>query len=77
MPWPYMPSQCPTCRYFLAFTPPAEDDAGYKLPGACQHPSIGMELFVPRDRPELANATCKLRWPVPPPSSLDPRAPSQ
>lgn len=66
VPWPYMPSQCPTCHYFLAFQPPAEDDAGYQLPGACQHPSIGMELFVPRDRPELAQETCRLRWPAQP-----------
>jgi len=62
MPWPYMPSQCPTCRYFLPFEPSAEDDAGYQLPGVCRHASIGMELFVPRDRPELAYKKCGLRW---------------
>lgn len=63
MPWPYMPSQCSTCRYFQAFEPAAEDDGGYQLPGFCGHPQIGMELFVPRDRPEIAKVTCRLRWP--------------
>jgi hypothetical protein len=66
MPWPYMPTQCPTCRYFLAFDPPVEDDSGYELPGACQHASIGMELFVSQGRPEFARMTCDLRWPAPP-----------
>lgn len=48
MSWPYMPHQCSTCRYFVAFDPPAHDDRGYELPGACAHPRIGMELFVAR-----------------------------
>jgi len=61
-----MSSQCPTCRYFTPFEPQAEDDAGYKLPGLCRHPQIAMELFLPRDRPELSSATCDLRWPVQP-----------
>ncbi|HTZ63337.1 MAG TPA: hypothetical protein VMB51_04480 [Solirubrobacteraceae bacterium] len=65
MPWPYMSSQCPTCWYFLPFEPEAEDDAGYTLPGACQHPLIGMELFVSKDRPEFMTAQCDLRWPAP------------
>ena len=63
MPWPFMPSQCPSCRYFAGFEPYAEDDSGYRLPGVCRHPAIGMELFVPKDRPSLADATCELRWP--------------
>jgi len=63
MPWPFMPSQCPSCRYFAVFEPYAEDDSGYRLPGVCRHPAIGMELFVPKDRPALAHATCELRWP--------------
>ena len=62
MPWPFMPSQCPSCRYFAGFEPYAEDDSGYRLPGVCRHPAIGMELFVPKDRPSLADATCDLRW---------------
>lgn len=66
MPWPYMSSQCPTCGYFLPFEPSAQDDAGDRLPGACEHPSIGMELFVSPQRPELAEMTCPLRWPVAP-----------
>jgi hypothetical protein len=66
MPWPFMSSQCPDCHYFAPFEPPAEDDAGYQLPGVCRHPSIGMELFVPRDRPELTQTTCRLRWPKSP-----------
>ena len=48
MSWPYMPHQCSSCRYFVAFDPPAHDDWGYELPGACAHPRIGMELFVAR-----------------------------
>jgi len=68
MPWPYMPSQCPTCRYFFALDPPAEDDSGYKLPGVCRHARIGMELFVPKGRSALADATCELHWPTPRPA---------
>jgi hypothetical protein len=48
MSWPYLPHQCPRCRYFAPFGPRAHDDRGYELPGACAHPLIGMELFVAR-----------------------------
>jgi hypothetical protein len=48
MSWPYLPHQCPRCRYFAALDPPAHDDRGYELPGVCAHPLIGMELFVAR-----------------------------
>jgi hypothetical protein len=70
--WPYMASQCPTCRYFRPFELDARDDAGYQLPGACLHPSIGMELFVSVTRPELLDANCPLRWARP---GLDANAP--
>jgi hypothetical protein len=62
MPWPYLSSQCPSCRYFAELDTPTQDDAGYQVPGACTHPRIGMELFVPR-RAELAELRCDLRRP--------------
>jgi hypothetical protein len=49
MSWPFTPHQCPGCAYFEALYPPAQDDAGYELPGLCAHPLVGMELFVPLD----------------------------
>ncbi|HUA49726.1 MAG TPA: hypothetical protein VMA77_31125 [Solirubrobacteraceae bacterium] len=43
--WPYLPGQCPHCLYFQALSPPLTDDSGYRIPGFCSHPRIGMELF--------------------------------
>lgn len=63
MPWPYMESQCPSCRYFEPFEPELRDpDDGYVLPGACAHPHIAMMLFRTRRR-EIAQMSCRLRWP--------------
>ena len=69
MSWPYMPHQCSSCRYFVAFDPPAHDDRGYELPGACAHPRIGMELFVARGDPRAPSRRLRPvharpeRWP--------------
>jgi hypothetical protein len=65
MPWPYMPDQCPTCYYLERLDPPFEDEAGYTVPGLCGHPSIGMELFIPKQRADLARGPCPLRIPAP------------
>ena len=61
MPWPYMPDECPGCRYLKRLDPPFEDDVGYTVPGLCAHPSIGMELFIPKQRADLARGPCPLR----------------
>ncbi len=45
--WPYMPAQCPHCRYFQAGSP-FVDDSGYEILGFCRHPRIAMELFAPQ-----------------------------
>jgi hypothetical protein len=48
--WPYSPQECPRCRFFERLDPPALDDAGYEIVGACLNPRIGMDLFVLRLR---------------------------
>ena len=47
--WPFIPHECPDCRYIHPFAPHI-DDSGYELRGFCRHPMIAMELFVPRER---------------------------
>lgn len=46
--WPYIPGECPECRYFQAASPPFIDDSGYEILGFCRHPQIAMELFQPQ-----------------------------
>jgi hypothetical protein len=65
MSWPYLPHQCPRCRYFIAFDPPRRDDNGFELPGACAHPRIGMELFVTREGLARRFGDCDLFVAVP------------
>jgi hypothetical protein len=60
MSWPYLPHQCPRCRYFVAIDPPPCDDTGYELPGGCAHPLIGMELFVTREGLARRFGDCEL-----------------
>lgn len=65
MSWPYLPHQCPGCRYFVAIDSPHRDDSGYELPGACAHPLIGMELFVTREGLAGRFGDCELFLPAP------------
>jgi hypothetical protein len=65
MSWPYLPHQCPRCRYFVAFDPLRRDDNGFELPGACAHPMIGMELFVTREGLARRFGDCDLFLAVP------------
>ena len=58
MSWPYIPEQCPQCRYLDAIQPPAFDDAGFEVVGFCLHPRIGMELFLFANRAQTGLATC-------------------
>lgn len=60
MPWPYLPRQCPRCRYFVPIDPSRRDDSGYELRGACAHPRIGMELFVTREGLARRFGDCEL-----------------
>jgi len=65
MSWPYLPHQCPDCRYFVAIDPPRCDDSGYELPGLCAHPRVGMELFVTRTGLADRIGDCDLFVPAP------------
>ncbi len=49
MSWPYLPHECPRCRYFKELADGYSDDSGYEIPGICAHPRIAMELFVTRE----------------------------
>ncbi len=57
--WPYLPAQCPKCRYFQA-EPPFVDDSGYEILGFCRHPRVAMELF----RPQRLHASACERCPL-------------
>jgi hypothetical protein len=50
MSWPYSPRECPRCRYLARLDPPAIDDVGYEIVGACLNPKIGMDLFILKQR---------------------------
>jgi hypothetical protein len=45
--WPFLPGECPRCRYHEPFDEPVREDNtfGYEIVGLCLHPRIGMELF--------------------------------
>lgn len=58
MSWPYVPEECPRCRYLEPVDPPAYDDAGYEIVGFCLHPRIGMDLFLFKKRPQTGLASC-------------------
>jgi hypothetical protein len=66
MSWPYLPHQCPRCRYFVALDPPRSDESGYELRGGCAHPLIGMELFVTREGLARRFGDCRLFVASPP-----------
>lgn len=58
MSWPFIPAECPRCRYLEPIDSPAFDDAGYEIVGFCLHPRIGMNLFLFKNRPLSGAATC-------------------
>jgi hypothetical protein len=72
MSWPYLPDQCPRCRYFVVMDPPGHDDGGYELPGACAHPLIGADLFETHAGLASRFGACTLFVPVPAPRHPQP-----
>jgi len=56
--WPYVPAQCPRCRYIHELAPPFVDDSGYEILGFCLHPRIGMELFRAKERTAGESGGC-------------------
>jgi hypothetical protein len=58
--WPYLPEQCPHCRYFEPARAGLIDDSGYEIPGGCRHPLIAMELFVMRTVDDSRLEPCRL-----------------
>lgn len=58
--WPFLPAQCPQCRYFYAYESERTDDKGYALPGFCRHPRIAMELFIAAARSDFSEGSCPL-----------------
>jgi hypothetical protein len=56
--WPYSPNECPRCRSFHRFSPPALDDAGYEVVGFCANARIATDLFVLRLRDPAALDSC-------------------
>ena len=61
--WPYLPAECPACRYFQPFEPPVEEEDGYQVLGFCRHPRIGMELFELKSRDQAAQPRCPCFFP--------------
>lgn len=61
--WPYVPSRCPSCMYFLGYEPERLDDSGGRLAGSCRHRRVMMELVVPDDRSELDYDDCAMYVP--------------
>jgi hypothetical protein len=68
--WPYIPAQCPHCRYMHRFTP-FVDDSGYEIVGSCRHPRIGMELFQRQTSQPSESERCPLYIPQPLPSTRE------
>ncbi len=62
--WPYLPEQCPHCRYFQAGSPAFVDDSGYEIPGFCRHPRIAMELFAVKQLDLAHVERCRLFVPT-------------
>lgn len=58
--WPYLPGQCPRCRYLQGFRPTFVDDSGYEILGFCRHPRISMELFRYQKHPASDAERCPL-----------------
>jgi len=61
MSWPYGSQECPSCRYFRALEPPAEDDAGFEIVGLCGHPKIRTDLFRFKEREVVGGCPCYTR----------------
>ncbi len=64
MSWPYLPHQCPGCRYFVELEDGYSDDSGYEIPGICAHPRIATELFVTREGLADRLRNCHLFFPA-------------
>ena len=58
--WPYLPEQCPHCRYFHGSAPAYVDDSGYEILGFCRHPLIAMELFALQKLAPMGSERCRL-----------------
>ncbi len=63
MSWPYLPHQCPRCRYFVELEEGYSDERGYETPGICSHPRIAMELFITREGLSERMGNCNLFFP--------------